>query len=122
MPPPVVHIVEDDAAVRDALAILLRLHGYRVREHATGENFLASDERSAAGCVLTDVQMPGLSGLEMLARMRADGLRLPAIVMSGRAERRMAQDAAAQGAQFVDKPFSPAEIVAAVRAAIGSSD
>jgi FixJ family two-component response regulator len=118
MPRPLVHIIDDDAAVRDALSILLRVHGFLIRTYPSAESFLEADGQSEPGCILTDIQMPGMSGLELLARLGADGPLPPAIVMTGRSERRLAETAARRGARFVDKPFAPDEIVAAVTEAL----
>lgn len=118
---PIVHIVDDDDAIRDALGLLLRLHGFRVRDYPSAQSFLDADGQHEGGCILTDVQMARMSGLEMLARLRSEGVALPAVVMTGRAERRMAEEALRQGAQFLDKPFAPDEIVAAIRRAIDAA-
>jgi two-component system response regulator FixJ len=115
----VVHIVDDDDAVRDALGALFRGRGFTVRGYGSAQALLDSEPDREPGCVLTDLQMPQMSGLELLGRLREAGMALPVIVMTGRAERRMAEEAVRQGAAaFVHKPFGPDDIVAAVRLAI----
>jgi two-component system, LuxR family, response regulator FixJ len=116
----VVHIIEDDDAVRDAVGVLLRTRGLRVKGYASAEAFLSEVTSEDRGCVVTDVQMPEMSGLELLRRVGEARLALPVIVMTGRAERNMAAEAVRQGAAaFLDKPFGPDEMVAAVRRAMG---
>jgi two-component system response regulator FixJ len=116
---PVVHLIDDDDAVRDAVSVLLRTRGLQVRAYASAEDFLGSAPAEAPGCVLTDVQMPQMTGLELLRRLGSARAVLPVIVMTGRSERTMADEAIRQGAvAFIDKPFAPDEIVAAVRRAI----
>ena len=110
-----VHVVEDDAAVCDALALMLRMRGFRVCAYASGAEFLAALAGAERGCIVTDVMMPQMSGLELLKRLRALGVDWPAVVISGRATRAMVADAAALGATAVlDKPFEPDELVAIV--------
>jgi two-component system, LuxR family, response regulator FixJ len=117
---PTVHLVDDDDAVRDAVGVLLRTRGLAVRDYASAEAFLAGAPAEARGCVLTDVQMPAMSGLDLLEQMADRRLSLPVIVMTGRADRRMAVEAVRQGAlAFIEKPFHPDEILAAVRRAMG---
>lgn len=111
---PVVHVVDDDEAVRDSLAILLRTRGFQVREHDAPDAFLAAAARLDPGCIVTDVQMPAMSGLEMLVRLRARGVDWPAVVITGRATPGMVREAAALAAEFVEKPFLPEALVAAV--------
>jgi two-component system response regulator FixJ len=121
-PDPVVHLIDDDDAVRDAVSILLRSRGLQVRTYASAEAFLGSAPAQAPGCVLTDVQMQQMTGLELLARLGADRAVLPVIVMTGRAERTMAIEALRGGAvAFLDKPFAPDEVLDAVRSAIAGA-
>lgn len=118
--PPVVHIVDDDRAVRESLAILLRTFGLTVQAHGSARAFLDGVAPDGRGCVVTDVQMPEMTGLELLRRLGERGIALPVIVMTGRAERGMAAEAVAGGASaFVQKPFTPQEILDAVERAIG---
>lgn len=122
MPPtPAVHIIDDDDAVRDALSVLLRTRGLEVAGYTSPESFLAVSG-AARGCILTDVQMPRMSGLELLRELKAAEVALPVIVMTGRAERSTAAEAVRQGAMaFVDKPFGAEEILAIVRRALAAS-
>lgn len=109
-----VHIVEDDADVRDALAVLLEIRGLDVREHASARDFLDALPGLARGCVVTDVQMPGMSGLDMLASLRDLSLDWPAVVVTGRKAAHTAEAAARLGADFLEKPFPPEALIEAI--------
>ncbi len=118
--PPAVHIIDDDDAVRDSLAVLLEIRGVPVVTYGSAEAFLAALAKGAEGCVVTDVQMPGMNGLELLAKVRADGHTLPVIVATARNGRTLAAEAIAQGAAaLLEKPFAPDDFVDAVKAALG---
>lgn len=119
-PPPAVHIIDDDDAVRDSMAVLLEIRGMPVATYESAEAFLAVLAQGAEGCVVTDVQMPGMSGLELLAKVRAEGHDLPVIVATARSRRTLAAEAMARGAAaLLEKPFTPDELLAAVEAALG---
>jgi two-component system response regulator FixJ len=115
--PPAVHIIDDDDAVRDSLAVLLETHGFETAGYASAPEFLtAVDAGLEEGCVVTDVQMPPMSGLELLAALRIRRNALPVIVVTARSGRALAAEALALGAQnVIEKPFTPGVLVAAVR-------
>lgn len=113
---PLVHIIDDNADVRDSLACLLESEDFEVRTYGAAEDFLAG-AWPAAGCVVTDVEMHGISGLELLRRLRALGTQLPVIIMTGRGDDSRAAEAARYVAVFIEKPFDPDAMVAAVRQA-----
>jgi two-component system response regulator FixJ len=118
-PDTIVHIIDDDEAVRDALGALLMAEGLDVAFYPSPVNFLADPPQSNAGCIVTDVQMPEMTGLELLRRLHAAAIRLPVIVMTGRVQAAMAADAVKNGAwAFIEKPFTPETIVATVRDAM----
>lgn len=118
--PPAVHIIDDDDAVRDSLATLLEVVGVPVFTYGSAEAFLAALSSGAEGCVVTDVRMPGMSGLELLAKVRAEGCALPVIVATAQAGQGLAEGAMAHGAHAVlEKPFAPDDFLAAVTAALG---
>jgi two-component system, LuxR family, response regulator FixJ len=119
---PLIHVVDDDASVRESLAVLLESAGHAVRTYASATAFLQAASDSAAGCVLTDVQMPGLNGLELQRRMSELGIRLPVIVMTGHGEVPIAVEALKAGAtDFLEKPFDDVQLLAAVDSAIALS-
>jgi FixJ family two-component response regulator len=78
-----ISIVDDDDAVREALARLLRAHGYLARTFESAAALLASDQRARTDCLIVDMQMPGMTGLELHARLLADGERIPTILITG---------------------------------------
>ncbi len=119
-PRPAVHIIDDDDAVRDSLAALLEVSGVPAVTYGSAEAFLAALAEGAQGCVVTDMQMPDINGLELLAKMRAGGHTLPVIVVTARAGRILAAEALAQGAvALLEKPFVPDDFVAVVKQAMG---
>jgi two-component system response regulator FixJ len=118
--PPAVHIIDDDDAVRDSLAVLLEIRGVPVVTYGSAEAFLAALADGADGCVVTDVQMPGMNGIELLAKVRADGHALPVIMATARSGRILAAEAMALGAAaLLEKPFAPEDLVTAVKQALG---
>jgi two-component system response regulator FixJ len=119
----VVHVVDDDDAVRRSLSFLLASDGLPVRLHASAEAFLQEMDGVQEGCVVTDVRMPGLDGIEFLSRLRTLGFRLPVIVMTGHADVPMAVEALKRGAvDFIEKPFSDDLFLGVVRSALVVSD
>ena len=116
---PLVHVVDDDASVRDSLALLLESAGFSVRSYDSAAAFLQAASDRTAGCVLTDVQMPELNGLELQRRMGELGIRLPVIVMTGHGDVPIAVEALKAGAlDFLEKPFEEAHLLEAVASAI----
>jgi len=102
----VVHVIDDEADVRDALAMLLRSVGLRSALYASAQTFLAEYKAGAPGCLLLDVRLPGMSGLELQERLAQAGCVLPVIVMTGHGDIQMAVRAMRAGAiDFVEKPF-----------------
>ncbi len=117
----VVHVVDDDEAVRSSLAFLLGSAGLRVTVHATAEAFLRAAEAAPVGCVLTDVRMPGLGGLELQARLLALGWQVPVVVISGNGDVPTAVQALKDGAlDFLEKPFDDEQLLGAVRRALAA--
>ena len=115
----VVHVVDDDLAVRRSLAFLLASDGLAVRLHESATAFLAQIGDPASGCVVTDVRMPDIDGLELLRRLRDAGSRLPVIVMTGHADVPMAVEAMRIGAfDFVEKPFDDEVLLKSIRTAL----
>lgn len=119
---PLVHVVDDDVSLRDSLALLLGSAGFRVRTYDSAMSFLEEAPDRDLGCVLTDVQMPGLNGLELQRRMTAQGIRLPVIVMTGHGDVPIAVQALKAGAtDFLEKPFDDEQLLSAVKGAIAAS-
>ena len=122
---PTVHVIDDDEAVRRALAMLLRSTGFHVDTHASGLAFLDALTRlgrTPAGCVLTDVRMPGVDGIELLRRLKERGFERPVVVMTAHGDVSMAVKAMKAGAvDFVEKPFDDEALLAVVGAALDRS-
>jgi two-component system response regulator FixJ len=115
----VVHVVDDDLAVRQSLSFLLASDGLPVRLHESALAFLEAMTETSTGCIVTDVRMPGIDGIELLRRLKARGFSLPVIVMTGHADVPMAVEAMKEGAvDFIEKPFDDDLFLAAVRSAL----
>lgn len=111
-------VIDDDALVRDAAASLIRSFGYRTTTYASADAYLAST--AAAACVLTDLQMPGRSGLELRAALRERGSPVPVILMTAYPTEELRARAAALGlVALLDKPVDPALLSAALDTAVG---
>lgn len=116
-----VHVVDDDAELRKALAFLLASRGLPSTLYDSGEAFLAAWTPDLRGCVLTDVRMGGISGLELFDRLTALGSRLPCIVLTGHGDVPMAVEALKKGVRdFVEKPFDGNALVDKLMAAIAA--
>ena len=116
---PIIHIVDDDAAVRQSLAFLLSSAGLAVRLYDSATAFLAVLPKVTGGCLITDMRMPGMTGLELLHELRAKACGLPAIVVTGHGDVPLAVEAMKAGAvDFIEKPFDQEAILAAVQVAL----
>jgi FixJ family two-component response regulator len=112
-------IVDDDAVVRDATADLLNSLGYTALGFVSAEQFLDSGHVHSAGCLITDQQLPGLSGTELQARLLADGYRTPIIFITGYPEPQIRKTALDAGAvAFLAKPFEQTDLMRSLEAAL----
>ena len=120
MPPSnLVHVIDDDDAMRDSLEFLLRTAKIEVRTYDSAAAFLKAMPDGATGCVITDVRMPGLSGIDLLRQLKARGSTIPVIVMTGHGDIQLAVEAMKIGAaDFLEKPFDDEALLVSVRAAI----
>ena len=120
--PPLVAIVDDDAAVRDSLTLLLRLHGCLVRAFASGVEFLDWAGTQEVDCVLLDLRMNGLSGLDVQAALARRGLDYPIVVVTAHGDVATTRAALKAGAfDFIEKPFDDEVLLKAIRAASTAS-
>ncbi|WP_439476799.1 response regulator FixJ [Brevundimonas sp.] len=118
---PVVHIVDDDAAIRDSLAFLLDTANLVSRTYESAAALLAHATNLEPGCIVTDVRMPDMNGLEMVRRLAEIGVRHPVIVMTGHADVPLAIEAVRAGVRdFIEKPFDDDALVVSIRAAIAN--
>jgi FixJ family two-component response regulator len=114
----VVFVIDDDNAVRHSVCMLLESYGIVARPYASGAAFLA-DSPAAYGCLLVDVEMPGMTGLELLDRLRSSGIAIPAIVMTSAPTSLVQRSVDRAGATLLRKPFRPGELMASIETALG---
>lgn len=119
MAEPTVHVVDDDDAIRDALSWLLRSRGVSARAWASAEAFLAEYSDAMSGCLVLDIRMEGMSGVELFEQLLARESRLPVIFLTGHGDVPLAVSALKRGAfDFVEKPFNDNELVDRIVAAV----
>ena len=107
-----VYIVDDDEAMRDSLLWLLESQGFAVTAHSSAEAFLAACHDDMSGCIVLDVRMPGMSGLELYEKLNARHCGLPVIFITGHGDVPMAVSALKKGAvDFIEKPFSDKDML-----------
>ena len=115
---PLVYVVDDDEAIRRSISFLLKTSGYAVKAYASGAEFLAEAGRLERGCILLDVRMPDIDGMEVQQRLRESGVLLPVIIMTGHGDIDMAVRAMKVGASdFIEKPFEKALLFDALESA-----
>jgi two-component system CheB/CheR fusion protein len=120
--PPVIYVVDDDRRVREALRSVLEDDGRTVEDFGDCEAFLAALQPGREACLLVDAYLPGMSGLALLQRLRADGHEMPAVMITGNADVTMAVQAMKAGAtDFIEKPIGPEELLASVERALEHS-
>jgi two-component system, LuxR family, response regulator FixJ len=120
-----IHVIDDDDALRDSVRMFLVNEGLSVRTYSSANEFLSELDSLHPGCVVTDVRMPGMSGMELLSHIAGRGLSLPVIVITGHADVPLAVRAMKQGAiDLLEKPFKAEELISAVRRglALGRDD
>ena len=116
---PLVHVVDDDPSVRDALVLLLRSTGMSAEGYPSAEAFLAEWRPHHPSCLVVDVMMPGMTGLELLRVMKQRGIDVPAVVITGHGDVAMAVQALKIGARdFIEKPCDEEALLLAVRDAL----
>ena len=114
-----VFVIDDDLAVRASLRMLLESAGLAVADFPDAQSFLAQCEESTCGCVISDLQMPGCSGLELQAKLEQRHIALPLIMLTGHADVPAAVQSLKAGAvDFLEKPFDPARLLQQVRLAL----
>src|SRR6185312_15184287 len=119
----VVHVVDDEEAVRKSLAFLLATAGFPVRVHESATGLLAAAPGVGKACLVTDLKMPDLSGVELLERLNGMGVTMPTVVITGHGDVPMAVAAMKAGAvDFIEKPFEDDVLIEAVKRAAGRLD
>jgi len=115
-----VAVVEDDESYRIALQRLLKSAGLPVRSFASAEDFLNSGEQHETGCLIADIRMPGMSGLDLQAKLNADHCPIPTIFITAHGDEKMRLQAMRGGAvRFLGKPFDAGVLLESVRVALG---
>jgi two-component system response regulator FixJ len=118
-PEPVVYVIDDDEAVRQSLEFLLRTAGFTVRSFESAKAFLEIMPQPRSGCIITDVRMPGISGIDLLRRVKELGLDIPVIMITGHGDISLAVEAMKIGAtDFLEKPFDDDQLLAALRSTL----
>ncbi len=117
---PTVFIVDDDDAFRDAAGKLLRAYGFKSEAFASAEDFLDQFDPSRVGCLLLDLQMPGMDGVELQSELRRRNIPIPIIFITGNAQVPTAVSNMTAGAvDLLEKPFPPQELISAIERAFG---
>lgn len=116
---PIVFVVDDDASMRPAMESLIRSVGLRVKSFSSAQDFLCAERPDAPACLVLDVRMPGLSGLDLQKELTAAGIRIPIIFITGHGDIPMSVQAMKGGAvEFLTKPFRDQQILDAIQVAI----
>jgi two-component system response regulator FixJ len=111
----IVHLVDDDEAIRRSAGFMLKTSGYQVNSYASGVELLKEGKELAPGCILLDVRMPGMDGLEVQQALKDRGISHPVIVMTGHGDVGVAVQAMKAGAvDFIEKPFEKAVLLSAI--------
>ncbi len=119
----VVHVVDDDVDVRKSLGFLLATADFAVRLHDSAAAFLATSSNEIHGCIVSDVRMPGVDGIEFLRQLKARGHAVPVIIITGHADVSLAVQAMKEGAaDFIEKPFDDHVLIDAIRSALSKRD
>ncbi|NEV00375.1 response regulator FixJ [Bradyrhizobium uaiense] len=112
-------VIDDDPAVRDSLAFLLDVNGFAVTTYETATAFLDHFARNAADCIVSDIRMPGMSGLDLVRKLKADAVACPVILMTGHGDVALAVEAMKAGAvDFIEKPFEDEALLRAIGEAL----
>ena len=121
MPDSDVHVIDDDPAVRDSLAFLLESNGMSVRTYESATEFLRIVDQLGGGCIVTDIRMPEMSGLELIRELTQRGVKRPMVVITGHGDVPLAVEAMKAGvADFLEKPFEEEALLRAIRTAQAS--
>ena len=115
-----VHVADDDDAIRRSVSFALKTSGFRVRVYESGSELLKHAPEIEPGCILLDIRMPGMDGLEVQEALQAKGVTLPVIIMTGHGDVSLAVRAMKAGAvDFIEKPFQKAVLLGAIEQAMG---
>jgi two-component system response regulator FixJ len=116
---PVVLVVDDDPAVRNSLKFALEIEGFSVRLYPTGAELLDEKDMPESGCLVADYHLPGMNGLDLLAKLRERNIRLPAILITTHPSATIRDRAALAGVRLIEKPLLSDTLFQGIRAALG---
>jgi two-component system, LuxR family, response regulator FixJ len=115
----IIHVIDDDAAMRDSLAFLLDVNGFAPEIYESANAFLSGAKLDTPGCVISDIRMPGMNGIELVAKLKSSGASCPVILITGHGDVALAVEAMKAGAvDFIEKPFDDAVLLGSIRAAL----
>jgi two-component system, LuxR family, response regulator FixJ len=115
----VIHVIDDDAAMRDSLAFLLDVNGFRPEVFDSSNAFLAIAASGTPVCIVSDIRMPGMNGIELVRKLKSDGIACPVVLITGHGDVALAVEAMKAGAvDFIEKPFDDAVLLNAIRSAL----
>jgi FixJ family two-component response regulator len=113
-----VYVVDDDPAIRDSISLSLSLRGYHIAQFASAEDFLKAFDPAWMGCVVADIRMPGMSGLQMQSELTTRGSKLPVVIITGHGDVTSARTAfRGQAFDFLEKPFDDEHLISAIESA-----
>lgn len=117
----VIHVIDDDAAMRDSLAFLLDVNGFKPQVYESADAFLKEASADVVSCVVSDIRMPGMTGVELVRRLKSDGSACPVILITGHGDVALAVEAMKAGAaDFIEKPFDDEALLGAIRSALNA--
>jgi two-component system, LuxR family, response regulator FixJ len=117
----IIHVIDDDAAMRDSLSFLLEVNGYQPMTYDSANAFLSAATLNEPACVISDIRMPGMSGIELVRKLKAVATPWPVILITGHGDVALAVEAMKAGAiDFIEKPFDDAALLGAIQAALNS--
>lgn len=115
----VIHVIDDDAAMRDSLAFLLDVNGFQPEVFESANTFLGKALNNAPACVVSDIRMPGMNGIELVRKLRSERIPCPVILITGHGDVALAVEAMKAGAiDFIEKPFDDDVLLGAIRSAL----
>jgi two-component system response regulator FixJ len=115
----VIHVIDDDAAMRDSLVFLLDVNGFQPEAFESSAAFLSRAASNAPACIVSDIRMPGMNGIELVRKLKSDGIASPVILITGHGDVALAVEAMKAGAiDFIEKPFDDAVLLGAIRSAL----
>ena len=117
----VIHVIDDDQAMRDSLSFLLDVNGFNVQVYESADAFLRQIDLNSARCVISDIRMPGMNGIELVKRLKGEGAPCSVILITGHGDVALAVEAMKAGAaDFIEKPFDDSVLLDTIRSALNA--